>query len=157
MVENLALIQRRLEKSVFPVGGGAFQDMWHRCGRGTLGFAEQKPPASQIDHAHIAGVVPVEIANRFVPPLLTLGPMRRSDYLTMFASVEAELPKGVAATARSFALATVDDAVRQGLGCRWVEQVMLHAVIAGMQKTPEFPPAAKQGFPLTSGEEPQIR
>jgi hypothetical protein len=83
--------------------------------------------------------------------------MRRSDYLTMFASVESELPKGVAATARSFALATVDDAVRQGLGCRWVEQVMLHAVIAGMQKTPEFPPAAKQGFPLTSGEEPQIR
>jgi hypothetical protein len=127
--EDLKLIQNRLAKSAFLIGGGAFQDLWDKTTGATIGFSSGEHTVPNVDHKTIASVIPVEIANRFVAPLLRLSPLNRSDYLSMFAHAETVMPVKLRATARRIAHTTLDAAVRQSLGCRWIEQIMLRTVM----------------------------
>ncbi len=129
--KEMSLVQERLRHSVFLVGAGAFQSVWRRKQTVQIGFnPSTEEPASGIDQSAMGKVVPPELANRFAGPILCLPPLGRAEYIALAEAVLPDLPPRLRTKFTLMARSKVDEAVASGLGCRWVEELLLHAMIA---------------------------
>lgn len=107
------------------IGAGAFQDLWKDL-RAPVGFhARGTALPEDISHHAMSEVVPMEILNRFVPPVLTLRPLLKDDYRAILRSLCRKLSQSRRTKLRSLAQRTIDEAVAQGLGVRWAERLVL--------------------------------
>lgn len=124
------MIQRRLSNGMLVVGAGAFQEHWDERKSCVVGFHDQVPrDRENLSQAEIAKVIPAEIANRFVAPVLCLPSLRRSDYEAMLAETVAELPANLGECVLREAETSIEEAIRNGQGARWIQQLVLHALI----------------------------
>lgn len=127
---------RVLAEGMLILAGGAFQDLWTEQARPTAGF-HSSSSSPDIDHRTLGNVIPVEIANRFVSPPVILHPLRREDYEEMVTAICRDLPTQLAQTVRRRAQETLTAAINAGLGCRWIEQLLLEAMTEGSARFPQ--------------------
>ncbi len=133
-------VKVRLRDMFLVVGAGAFQGLAEVVPRRTCGFGAEEPEMAkrEITKSEMAGVIPREITNRFVSPILYLPPLDREDYLAMLESAATAAPKGLAPHVRAIGMESIDEAIESQSGCRWVEEVMLAALIrSGWNPSPE--------------------
>jgi hypothetical protein len=129
-LDDIRTMRERLSEGMLVVGAGAFQPYWDEHSRSSVGFHDVHPASdARISQAQMATMIPVEIVNRFVAPVLCLSPLRRVDYEAMMAEAVADLPVGLGDAVRRNAEATIDEAIRNRLAARWIEQLVLHALI----------------------------
>ena len=95
-----------------------------------IGFSELSPSSDPLAHSRLATIIPTEIVNRFAPPLLILPRLERSHYLQMWKWAEVKLTPQVRKVARRLALDSIDKAVSEQLGFRWIEQIMLEWLVS---------------------------
>jgi hypothetical protein len=122
----------RLQNDVFIVGAGAFQDLWH-AQRPAAGFHSKGASTFDDSLAHkvLAEVIPIEILNRFVPPVIVIPPLVDQDYRALLAAVCRTFPRGRRAKIRALGLQSIGEALSQQLGARWAERLMLEMVTTG--------------------------
>jgi hypothetical protein len=116
------------------VGGGAFQGLWS-ASKGSMGFGGAPPQRPQaLHHSQLAGVIPAELANRFASPILSLRPMEAKDYQGMLRIALRKMPSDIRKVIKQRAGNSLQAAVAHGLGCRWIEQLVLEASISGHKR-----------------------
>ncbi len=137
------MIKERLAERMLVVAAGAFQSHWdqHKCG--VVGFHDQVAHEPEpLTPEEIAKVIPAEIGNRFVTPFLCLPPLRRADYESMLAETVAQLPVGLREYVRRRGESTIHEAIQNGQGARWIQQLVLHALIESSNSAvPPSPPS----------------
>jgi len=132
------LIAERLEDHTLVLGAGAFQDLWDHC-RPPAGFhAGGADNGRSLSARQITEVIPVEILNRFAPPVIAMPPLAEADYRHLLAALCQRFPPERGTGLRVLAEDTLGNAVAQQLGARWAEQLVLDLVIA---ETSAFTPA----------------
>ncbi len=132
---RVATTASALRKNFLVVGGGAFQSLW-TAGKGSVGFgAIPDRPKCSLNHSQIAAVIPVELGNRFASPVLSISTLVATDYEAMLACALRQLPQEFHEEVKKCAKQTLDQAVEHGLGCRWIEQLLLAASIRLRQST----------------------
>jgi hypothetical protein len=128
--EARALGATRLHDSVLVLGAGAFHDLWGYC-RTPAGFHTNEASGPRnLSSQMVAEVIPVEILNRFAPPLIAMPPLAKTDYLQLLDALCGRFPEVDRSCLRALAVRTLDNAVSQQLGARWAEQLVLDMVTA---------------------------
>jgi hypothetical protein len=117
---------QKLQRQVFLVGSGTWQNLWSGGGRGGLGFHAGAPEPRAADsigqRIRRARLIPEELLNRFNDNWLILEPYTAEDFVRLGA--EVGLPPGALDPAA---------AVRSGLNFRCVENAYTEALLAGRQ------------------------
>ncbi len=123
---ELTVIRSKLEHSVFIVGAGAFQQLWHNDSQATIGFGgTSNAPTEKMHLRRLTEVLPMELLNRFAPPVLALPPLSDADYHQLLDSTLRQLDRAHRKIARAAGKRAMAGAIRDRLGCRFVEQIML--------------------------------
>jgi hypothetical protein len=120
----------RLADSFLLLGAGAFQPLWQGKATGPIGFGSaSQSPSELLEKADLGTVIPAEIINRFASPILLLNPLRAMDYKSILARVVSQLDTPLKGFVESIGEESIDDAVKNGTGCRWIEEVVLRALM----------------------------
>lgn len=126
---ELKLVAQRLESAMI-IGAGAFQSLWDSRAKPSMGFhAEKEAEPDSLTHRQMAQSLPVELANRFAGPILVIPPLREEDYVRILRSCAKKLPRPLATQVTRIGEASVREAVENQLGVRWLQEVLLKALI----------------------------
>jgi len=127
--ERLHRLSRlRLDRAMLVVGAGAFQNLWQAKETPAIGF-QRGPRSGDLEFKDLAGVVPREIINRFSSPVLSLDTLDIADYRAILAVFVRRLPFDLRCIVQRCGESTIRDAASNRLGCRWLEELLLHALI----------------------------
>ena len=155
---GMELARIRLQDSIFIVGAGAFQDLWQKRNSKPIGFREVViDTTAGLKHAELATVIPPEIVNRFASPILTLRQLTLADYESILGDILRQIPSDLAEHTQRIGRESIMRAVENGTGCRWAEELLLHALMAAREKskkTISLPPIKKTEVELTGGFPP---
>lgn len=122
-------LSKRLADRFLVLGGGAFQDLW-RISKESIGFggrSSHKP--GNLWHSQVSNIIPTELANRFASPILCLHPMELEDYRRMLRMVLTGMPPEIRRQIKRCATRSIERALADNLGCRWIEQLLLEVSI----------------------------
>jgi SpoVK/Ycf46/Vps4 family AAA+-type ATPase len=123
---ELSVVRSKLGHSVFIVGAGAFQQLWQSDSQETIGFGGGSNPSPEKMNLHrLTQVVSVELINRFAPPVLALPPLSEADYQQLLDTTLQQLDGAHRKIARAVGQRAMAAAIRDRLGVRYVEQIML--------------------------------
>jgi SpoVK/Ycf46/Vps4 family AAA+-type ATPase len=120
-------IERRLRCNYFVLGCGAWQHLWRRppvAGFSSAQSHEQDAPT----YEELSATVRPEILNRFRTPALLLPPLSRQNYVTLLDDVLTRLPPEFGPLMRAHAAQSLDDAVGNQRGYRWIENLVADAI-----------------------------
>ncbi len=147
--KEIADAQKKLSRSFLIVGAGAFQELCETRAAAGIGF-QRFPTVAALELRELAGVLPRELTNRFRSRLINLPPLRRECYLDMLSKVANRLPAELAPGFLEIGENTVEEAIANQQGVRWLEEILLDAVIAGQEKTdtrsPQRSPEPEMNF-----------
>lgn len=127
---HLETARTRLSDSFLIVGAGAFQHLWQEKEATKIGFtATGQEDFWQLQKVDLAKAVPAEVINRFASPILILPPLKEADYRSILANVLLQLNAPFQHRVERIAESTIGQAVANKTGCRWIEEVVLQALI----------------------------
>ena len=120
----------RLLNNILIVGAGAFQGIWSEKRAPHIGFGKKTEDAcSDISKSMMSRQIPAEITNRFAGPILVLRPLALWDYQEMLREAAASLDEQTAKIFLRRGFASLRDASSNQLGCRWIEELLLHSLL----------------------------
>lgn len=121
---------RFLQNRALIVGAGAFQHLWDQEPKREAGFGAKPAPASvPSDLSKLAATLPRELVNRFRSQLVVLPQLDEPDYRRMLEQAGALVPAYVQKAFYRIGEARIEEAVRCRQGCRFVEEVLLDAIL----------------------------
>ncbi len=124
----LAAAQQKLPNSFLVIGAGAFQELNEARTAGAIGFGP-RTDGGALNLEELAHVLPRELTNRFRAQLIQLPSLQRGCYLDMLETTAQRFTDSrLAATYLSIGRQTVDQAVANQQGIRWLEEILLDAV-----------------------------
>ena len=95
-----------------------------------IGFGSQGPaPSEPIEKAELGNVIPPEIINRFASPILVLHPLLAMDYQSILAKIVSQLDAPLRGLVSQIGESSIPDAVKNGTGCRWIDEVVPKALM----------------------------
>ncbi len=118
-----------LQNQTIILAAGAFQHLWERTTKPSLGFNGEVAPSIQTDLTHLVQTLPRELVNRFRSDLVILPQLVASDYWRMLEQAQSAVPKHFRATFMRLGLERIPNAVHCRKGCRFVEELLLDAII----------------------------
>jgi hypothetical protein len=121
---ELSVVQEKLLESVLILAAGAFQGLWEDA-KPSIGFTEEDSVKNDISYRKLAETLPTELVNRFAPPPIVIPTLERRDYEDLLASSLERLDSEERTLAEVIGRRTLESAVSDRLGCRWIEQIML--------------------------------
>ncbi len=128
---HLETARNRLSDSFLIVGAGAFQHLWQEKEATRIGFsATGQEDVWQLQKTDLAKVIPAEVVNRFASPLLVMRPLKEADYRAILNKMLPQLDAPFKHRVEKIAQASIGQAVENQTGCRWIEEVILQALIA---------------------------
>jgi len=126
---ELKLVAQRLEHAMI-IGAGAFQSVWDSRAKPSMGFhAGEELVSTELTHRQMAESLPVELANRFAGPILVIPQLREEDYLRILRACAKQLPRPLGGQLTRIGEASIHEAVENRLGVRWLQEVLLKALI----------------------------
>ena len=128
--DSLERPQEVLSNRCFIIAAGAFQDLWDRRSRPTLGFGENTATADEpVDLTHLLEALPVELTNRFRSGLVVLPQLVESDYRRILEMVGAEVPHYLRDTFMRLGYRRIPEALACRQGCRFAEELLLDTIM----------------------------
>lgn len=123
---DLSIVRTRLNDSVFVIGAGTFQTLWDHTPSTTIGFGGKSITTTEQMHLRrLTEILPMELLNRFAPPVLALSPLLESDYKKLLTCTLHQMNGAQRHIAKAVGKRTMSAAIRDRLGCRYVELIML--------------------------------
>ena len=132
--------QKFLANNTLIVAAGAFQHLWDERSRAAMGFLTQDCPAANPDLQDLAKTIPREMANRFGSNLIVLPPLTERDYSQMLDSVSGSIPSIWKTRFMKLGSERIPEACRLQQGPRFLEEILLEAVLAERAELANFLP-----------------
>ena len=122
-----------LQNRVMILGGAAFQELWENESGNSIGF-NPEPQAepqekSQPELPELAEILPRELINRFSSETFILPKLKENDYCDMLESMTPHVPETWRERFVDVGLSRLEQAVRHQKGVRFLEEVLLTAVV----------------------------
>lgn len=128
--ESLFRAQKVLSERTLILGAGAFQHIWEKRSRPTLGFAATNGSEGEsTDLNLLAETLGRETSNRFRSQLVVLPQLIEADYRRMLEMVGAQVPHYLRETFLRLGNDRIADALHNRQGCRYVEELLLDTII----------------------------
>ncbi len=118
-----------LAKRTLIVAAGAFQEIWEKRTKPTIGFVQKPFSQSVVSIDVLSKYIPRELANRFRADVLMLPPLVPDDYRRMIDQIAAQVPAYLRKTFSRLAAEQLERAIACKQGCRFLEEVLLETLI----------------------------
>lgn len=111
------------------LAGAAFQHLWDKQSRPTVGFLPTKPTGELPELPELAKTLPRELINRFSSEIFVLPELAKADYQEMVQTMADTIPDIWRARFLELGIARLDQAVTHQKGVRYVEEILLSAIV----------------------------
>lgn len=118
-----------LANRTFIIGAGAFQAIWENRSKVSIGFSGQSFACPTVSLADLSAMLPRELTNRFRAEVLALPKLTADDYRRMISQTAAQVPVYLRDTFLRLANERIASAIECQQGCRFLEEIMLDAII----------------------------
>ncbi len=129
-----------LRDKVMILGGAAFQELWDEQPSRGLGFNPAPQAALQPELPDLAKILPRELINRFSSEMFILPQLQENDYCDMLESMALHVPEIWRARFVDVGLSRIEQAARHQKGVRFLEEVLLTAVVEERAALANFVP-----------------
>lgn len=148
-----------LENKTIILAGGAFQGLWEDRARPSVGFL---PPPAASDLPGLSDLVrslPRELINRFSSEIFVLPELTAPDYRQMLEAVAGQVAEAWRPRFREMGHSRIEQAVRDKKGARFLEEVLLAAIVEERGSVVNFVPQAGPAASLARdlGSEPDLQ
>ncbi len=127
--DERALVLDRLQNHTLILAAGAFQHLWEHQVKPSVGFGAKAALRNEPDLAQLAYSLPRELVNRFRSSLVVLPQLQKADYQRMLNQAKDSVPEHLRKTFLRLGQQRIEEAVRCRHGCRFVEELLLDAII----------------------------
>jgi hypothetical protein len=129
---RIAAVMEFLQNKTLILAGAAFQHIWENRSRPFMGFV--RSPGSPVSDdppelPDLAKTLPRELINRFSSEILVLPELTEIDYLQMLESAAAQVADTWRKRFLDIGRVRIEQAVRHKKGARFIEEVLLTAII----------------------------
>jgi hypothetical protein len=140
---SLKEAQDFLENRVMILGGAAFQEIWENKSGNSIGFNPKPQATAQPELPALAKFLPRELINRFSSEMFILPQLTEDDYCDMIESMAPHVPETWRERFIDIGLTQLKQAVRHQKGVRFLEEVLLTAVVEERSALVDFVPEPK--------------
>ena len=135
-------VQRFLENKTMIVAGAAFQDLWEESARPSMGFIPEDPSGGMPDWNDLVRIVGRETINRFSSELFILPELTAVDYRQMVDAMACHVDEMWRARFLELGHARIEIAVNHKKGARYIEEILLAAIMEERASMANFVPSA---------------
>lgn len=139
---RIAAAQSFLENKTMIIAGAAFQDVWDQKSRPLMGFTTGEATSEMPEVADLIKILPRELINRFSADLFVLPELTEIDYFRMVDTVASRIPEVWRGKFLELGHARIAEAVANRKGARYMEEIMLAAIMAERASMTDFVPSA---------------
>ena len=118
-----------LSNKTMIIGAGAFQHIWEKRSRPTVGFGAHASSEANPTLDDLAKTLPRELINRFRAELLVLPPLLDRDYRQMLGRSAEKLPAYLRESYLRLGKERIPEAARLHQGCRFLEELLLDVIL----------------------------
>ena len=133
-------VQRFIENKTMIVAGAAFQDLWEQRARPSMGFITEDTREGEPDWNDLVRIVGRETINRFSSELFILPELTAADYRQMVDAMACHVDEMWRAKFRELGHARTEIAVNHKKGARYLEEILLAAIMAERASMAKFVP-----------------
>lgn len=137
---RIAAAQRFLTYKTMIVGGAAFQEIWDQRSQPSMGFLASGTGEELPDLNDLVKKMPREIINRFASDLFVLPAVTEADYRQMVDAVAPGIPEVWRRRFLELGHARIAIALRHQKGARYLEEILLAAIVAERASLANFVP-----------------
>jgi hypothetical protein len=141
-------VQRFLENRTMIVAGAAFQEIWEERVRPSVGFVTGDTGVGMPDWNDLVRIVGRETMNRFSSELFILPELTAADYRLMVDSMAGHVDEMWRAKFRELGHARIPIAVEHRKGARYMEEVLLAAIMEERASMSNFVPSTVPSQPM---------
>ena len=155
---RIEVVRDFLQYKTMILGGAAFQSLLDDRSRRTMGFVPTDSPTDLPELPDLAKILPVELVNRFSSETFILPELTGNDYRLMVESIACQVPEMWRGRFLELGLARIDEAVRHKKGARYMEEILLAAIVAERGELTNFvpKPAFSEGIEVDNGDGPEL-
>lgn len=139
--EILTDVSSFLRNKVMIIGGAAFQGVWDERSSPALGFNLAPPTAEKPELTDLARILPREMINRFSSEIFVLPQITEADYRTMVETMAHHVPDTWRKRFLDLGRSRIDQAVRNQRGARFLEELLMTAIVEERAELASFIPA----------------
>lgn len=150
--EDLTDVANFLRNKVMIIGGAAFQGVWDERSAPTMGFNPTPPVSSMPELNELSRILPRELINRFSSEVFMLPQITDADYIMMVEAMANHVPDTWRKRFLDLGRARIDQAVRNQRGARYLEEILLTAIVEQRAELANFVPQRDE--PSHSQENP---
>ena len=130
-----------LENKTMILAGAAFQGIWDNNARSTMGFLQSNSPVDPPELTDLAKTLPLELINRFSSEIFILPELTEADYHLMVETVAGQIPEIWCKKFLELGHAKIAKAVRHKKGARYMEEILLSAIVSERASLANFVPS----------------
>ena len=149
-------VQRFLGNKTMIVAGAAFQDLWEESARPSMGFIANDPGNEMPDWNDLVRIVGRETINRFSSELFILPELTATDYHQMVDAMACHVDAMWRAKFLELGHARIPIAMEHKKGARYLEEILLAAIMAERASMANFVPAAMPAEPMEERAQPTL-
>lgn len=140
---NIAVAQDVLANRTLIIGAGAFQSLWETRTMPNIGFHESSKNPSPPSPDELSKTLPRELVNRFRRELLVLPALHSEDYVAMLERTAPQVPAYLRESFLRIGHENISGAIEMNQGCRFLEDILLEAILAERSCLNVNPPQEK--------------
>ena len=133
-------VSEYLANKALIIGGAAFQEIWDSLSGRALGFNPSPQSSSTPELPDLARILPKELINRFSSEIFILPQITEKDYRAMVEQMAKHVPDTWRKRFMELGLSRIEQAVRHQKGARFLEEILLTAVVEERASLANFVP-----------------
>jgi SpoVK/Ycf46/Vps4 family AAA+-type ATPase len=138
--EILTDVSHFLRNRVMIICGAAFQGVWEERSCPTMGFNPAPPTEEKPELTDLARILPRELINRFSSEIFMLPQITDADYIMMVEAMAHHVPDTWRKRFLDLGRSRIDQAVRNQRGARYLEEILLTAIVEQRAELANFVP-----------------
>lgn len=158
-IEESRLVEagKFLASKTMILAGAAFQDLWDQRSRPAMGFLPSAATGDLPELPDLAKVLPRELINRFSSEIFVLPELAEKDYRAMVETMADGIPDLWRQRFLALGLARLEQAVSHQKGARYLEEILLSAIVEERGSLANFVPLSPPEKGGKEPEEPRMR
>ena len=127
------------------LAGAAFQSLWEDRGRPSVGFLPSPASGDLPELPDLVRILPRELINRFASEIFVLPELTAPDYREMLEGMAGQVAEAWRPRFLELGRSRIEQAVRHKKGARFLEEVLLAAIVAERGSLVNFVPQQHPG------------
>ena len=152
---RIETVREFLENKTMILGGAAFQDLWEAKSKSAMGFMPSHPSDDLPELSDLVKTLPRELVNRFSSEMFVMFDLTENDYRGMLEVAAGQVAEIWRDRFLELGISRIEQAVKHKKGARFMEEVLLSAIVeerGGAIYLDPAPTSTEHNTSDTSGE-----